>query len=107
MPEETSGFNFYVKDLLTGQIAIVSRDLSGNPVDMGTFSANVGFLRTCATEDGRYVFFEDRFGSYVEGDTNGNFDIFVADLDPDVNGDFFDNNYDSLVKTRFEAAPAI
>ena len=93
VPEETSGFNFYVKDLLTGQIAIVSRDLSGNPVDMGTFSANVGFLRTCATEDGRYVFFEDRFGSYVEGDTNGNFDIFVADLDPDVNGDFFDNNY--------------
>ena len=93
VPEATSGANLYVKDLLTGQIAIVSRDLSGNPANLSTFSANVGYLRTCATEDGRYVFFEDRFGSYVVGDSNGNFDVFVADLDPDVDGDFFEGNY--------------
>ena len=93
VPEATSGANFYVKDLLTGRIAIVSRDLSGNPVNLSTFSANIGFAKTCATEEGCYVFFEDRSSGYVDGDTNGNFDVFVADLDPDVNGDFFDDNY--------------
>ena len=91
--DATSGVNFYVKDLVEGQIALVSRDLSGNPVNMNTFAANVGFGRTCATRDGRYVFFEDRFNGYVADDTNSNFDVFVADLDPDVDGDFFDDNY--------------
>lgn len=90
VPESTSGLNLYVKDLATGRVGLISRDRDGNPMNLNPVFGRLSFLRLSATYDGRYVFFDDRFDGYVDGDENQNLDIFVADLDPDVNGDFFD-----------------
>ncbi|ARA92112.1 hypothetical protein AWN76_002265 [Rhodothermaceae bacterium RA] len=86
----TSGWNLYVKDLRTGRIALISRRLDGTPANLSDGFARLSWLRMSATYSGRYLFFADRFDGYVADDTNGNLDVFVADLDPDVNGDFFD-----------------
>ena len=87
--EPVSGLNLYVKDLASGNVAVVSRDRSGNPINLNPIFGRLSFLQLGVTYSGRYVFFADRFDGYVEGDTNGNLDIFVADLDPDIDGDFF------------------
>src|SRR5690606_34114031 len=68
----------------------ISRDQTGNPINLNPAFGRLSFLRLSATYSGRYVFFDDRFNGYVEGDENGNLDVFVADLDPDVNGNYFD-----------------
>jgi uncharacterized repeat protein (TIGR01451 family) len=91
--EATTGVNLYVKDLVTGEIAIISRDRTGSPANMSSSSARLSLIQTCSTYNGRYVFFEDRFSNYVLGDTNGNMDIFVADLDPDNDGNLFEGGY--------------
>jgi hypothetical protein len=87
--EPTSGLNLYVKDLNSGRIALVSRGVDGTPANLGSAFGRFSFRRMSATYTGRYVFFDDRFNGYVDGDSNGNLDIFVADLDADVDGDFF------------------
>jgi hypothetical protein len=91
--EPVSGVNLFVKDLNSGKIAIISRDLSGNPVNMSVVFGRLSFIQTCSTYNGRYVFFEDKFSGYVAGDTNSNMDIFIADLDPDGDGDLFEGGY--------------
>ncbi|MDP6453964.1 MAG: immunoglobulin domain-containing protein, partial [SAR202 cluster bacterium] len=91
--DTTSGVNLYVNDLVTGKTALISRDRNGNPVNLSRAFASPSFVQTCSTYNGRYVFFEDRFANYVAGDTNGNVDIFVADLDPDADGDLFEGGY--------------
>jgi hypothetical protein len=88
----TSGLNLYVKELETGEIAVVSRKANGEPSNWGGVSS---FQKTAVTFTGRYVFFESQANNHVSGysDTNNRRDIFVADLDPDGNGSFFDDNY--------------
>jgi hypothetical protein len=92
--ETVSGKNLYVKDLQTGKIALLSRDTEGNPVNMNVAFANLSFVQNTATFSGRYLFFADRYANYIDDDTNTDFDIFVVDLDPDLNGDFFDSSYE-------------
>ena len=100
--EATTGVNLYAKDLTTGSIALISRDENGNPINLNAAFGRLSFLRLSPTYTGRYVFFDDRFSGYVAGDDNGNLDVFVADLDPDVNGHFFDA---SPVIRRVSLAP--
>ena len=84
--EPTTSYNLYVKDLFSGAVALISRSRTGQPVNR---ASQLSFQQTAVTYSGRYVFFADGFGDYMEGDDNGNIDIFVADLDPDVDGDLF------------------
>lgn len=86
----TANNNLYVKDLSTGEIAVISRHFNGPPINRvaGTFE-------TAPTYNGRYVFFAAQNASYVNGltDNNTGTDINLVDLDPDTNGYFFDDNY--------------
>jgi Tol biopolymer transport system component len=86
----TENNNLYVKDIETGEIAVISRHFNGAPINRtaGTFDA-------APTYNGRYVFFAAQNASYVEGLTDANTarDIYMVDLDPDGNGYFFDDNY--------------
>jgi hypothetical protein len=92
--EEVSGKNFYVKDLVSGKIALLSRNKDGNPVNMNAVFARFSFVQNAVTYSGRYVFFSDKYADYLEDATNNGLDIYVIDLDPDVNGDFFDSPYE-------------
>ncbi|CAN5393298.1 hypothetical protein BH23BAC3_BH23BAC3_27150 [soil metagenome] len=92
--DDLSGKNFFVKDLNTGQIALLSRNSDGEPVNMNPTFARFAFTENSATTSGRYIFFHDRYSNYVEGATNNGFDIYAVDLDPDVNGDIFDSSYE-------------
>lgn len=91
--EAVSGKNFYLKDLTTGQVALLSRNSDGEPVNMNATFARLSFTENTATYSGRYVFFHDRYNDYVDGASNNGFDIYAVDLDPDLNGDFFDSDY--------------
>ena len=90
--EGTDNGNLYVKDLVNGELAVISRDFSGSPINR--FAEQ---FEATATFNGRYVFFSSRKADYIEIE---NFDnpnnvkgIYMVDLDPDGNGYFFDNNY--------------
>ncbi len=87
----TTTWNLYVKEVDTGRIAVISRHFNGNPINRAT---NTG-LNMAPTHNGRYVFFDSPAASYVNGLTLGNNsrDIYMVDLDPDGNGDYFDDNY--------------
>ncbi|MBI1296740.1 hypothetical protein GC175_17425 [bacterium] len=89
---ETTGLNLYIKDLETGEIAVVSRNIEGKPANVGGVTS---FQKTAVTFDGRYVFFSSQGANHVSGylDTNNGRDIFMVDLDPDGNGSLFDDNY--------------
>lgn len=86
----TSTFNLYVKDLLTGEIEVISRHFDGSPINRFA-----GIFEAAPTHNGRYVFFSAQNASYINGLTDANTarDIFMVDLDPDANGYFFDSNY--------------
>ncbi len=88
--EDTENGNLYVKDLLTGELAVVSRDFSGNPINR--FAEQ---FEATSTFNGRYVFFSSRKANYIEDFDNPNSakGIYMVDLDPDGNGYFFDDNY--------------
>jgi hypothetical protein len=92
--EEVSGKNFYVKDLASGKVALLSRNRDGNPVNMNATFARFSFIQNAVTYNGRYIFFHDRYSDYIEGATNNGFDIYVVDLDPNVSGDYFDSPYE-------------
>jgi hypothetical protein len=86
----TSNINLYVKDLTTGEIAVISRHFNGAPINR--LSAT---FETAPTHNGRYVFFATQTAAYVNGlvDLNNANDVYLVDLDPDANGYFFDSNY--------------
>ncbi|MCF4165232.1 hypothetical protein L2U69_06215 [Zavarzinia compransoris] len=65
----------FVKDLSTGTVTRVSTDSSGAEADNSSYYA----LSISAT--GRYVAFNSYASNLVAGDTNGEYDIFVKDLD--------------------------
>lgn len=92
--DELNGLNFFIKDLNTGQIALLSRNSEGNPVNMNSIYGRFAFTENAATFSGRYIFFHDRYQSYIDGATDNGFDIYAVDLDPDTNGNFFDSAYD-------------
>lgn len=88
----TSGANFYVKDLESGELAVITRRTDGSPANM---PGNLSLSPLAPTGNGRYVYFESRSTLHLSGvsDTNGDPDLFMVDLDPDANGYYFDDNY--------------
>ncbi len=63
----------FVKDLQTGNVSRISTDSSGNQSNGGSTDAQI-------SADGRYVAFASVATNLVAGDTNGQNDIFVKDL---------------------------
>jgi hypothetical protein len=93
VPSTMSGrANLYVKELATGRLALISRDLEGMPANLDNLSENFGQID--ADFSGRYVVFGSKFAKFVEGVTDINHaqDIFLADLDSDGNGNYFDTH---------------
>ncbi len=66
--------DIFRKDLSTGAIVRVSTDSSGGQSNQDSFHPEV-------SADGRYVVFYSNASNLVVGDTNGQQDIFVKDLD--------------------------
>ncbi len=99
----TSDFNFYVKDLESGEVAVLSRRFDGTPANM---SGNLSTRPLAPTGNGRYVFFESRYTQHVAGlsDTNGDPDVFMVDLDPDGDGDYFEDDYVTVAISLVSAA---
>ncbi|KAA0583491.1 calcium-binding protein [Azospirillum sp. B21] len=74
VPNDTNGtFDVFVKDMVTGQVTLVSQTAGG-------VSANGFSTSPALSADGRIVAFESRADDLVPGDTNGQGDIFVKDL---------------------------
>jgi hypothetical protein len=85
------GANLYLKDLVSGQIALISRKTDGTPLNAINLTDH--FTHLDADYSGRYVVFASSYHGYVSGvtDTNVVQDVFLADVDPEGNGDFFDS----------------
>jgi len=72
-----SDFDVFVRDRVAGTTTIVSVDSAGVH---GNGDSEVGTL----SPDGRYVAFRSRASNLVAGDTNGEWDVFVRDLQTGV-----------------------
>jgi hypothetical protein len=77
--------DIFVHDRLTGAIARVSIRSNGNQANGYSDSPAI-------SDDGRFVVFESIASNLVAGDTNGAFDIFLHDRDPDLNGIYDEGN---------------
>ena len=74
VPGDTNGqFDVFVKDTLTGTTTRVSTDSSGSQGIGSTDGYN------SISSDGRYVAFVSNSSNLVDGDTNGDYDVFVKD----------------------------
>lgn len=83
VPEDDNGErDWYVKDLETGEIALVSADSDGNVAHYTEDNSSVGDGDGCAaiSGDGRYVVFDSNSNTLVDGDTNQRTDVFVRDM---------------------------
>lgn len=75
--DDENGYrDWYVKDLTTGGIELVSQATDGT---LSNADDSEGEGRASISGDGRYIAFESPASSLVEGDTNGYRDIFVRD----------------------------
>lgn len=83
--------NLYVKEIATGRLALISRGLDGNPINGLIVTQH--FSQLDSSYNGRYVVFSSSAHNYLDylHDTNNQQDIFLADVDPDGNGDYFDS----------------
>lgn len=70
--DDTNGAtDIFIKDVVTGAIALVSRNAAG-------VIGNSGSLFPSLSADGRFVSFQSNASNLVPGDTNSNGDIFLA-----------------------------
>src|SRR4028119_1731469 len=65
-------FDIFVRDTLTNTTTRVSVDSAGNPGNTSSDSPSI-------SADGRFVAFDSKSSNLVPGDTNNDYDIFVAD----------------------------
>jgi len=70
--EDTSYWNIFVSDRLTGQIELISRSIDGAPADNGSGDPFI-------SPDGRFVVFQSAASNLISGDTNQDSDIFIHD----------------------------
>jgi len=83
---DTNGISdVFVKDLQAGAIVRITEDSSGREGNASSSSPSL-------SQDGRFVAFESLASNLVGGDTNGGYDIFLCDRDPDLNGVFDEGN---------------
>ncbi|CAO3413485.1 hypothetical protein [Azospirillum endophyticum] len=74
VPGDTNGtFDVFVKDMVTGQVTLVSRSAGGVP-------GNGRSTAPALSADGTIVAFESAADNLVPGDANGLPDVFVTDL---------------------------
>lgn len=74
LPSDTNNAaDVFVRDRVTGQLWRVSVDSTG-------IEGNLGSAQPAISADGRYVTFESGASNLVPGDTNGELDVFVHDL---------------------------
>jgi Tol biopolymer transport system component len=66
----------FVRDLQTGTTERVSVSAGGNQANRGSI------LTAAISADGRFVAFESEASNLVSGDTNGVYDVFVAEITP-------------------------
>ncbi len=99
--DDTADGNLYLKDLDTGEIAVITKDPDGGPINHPQGMVSPNFSSAAATYNGRYVFFVSHsFANgtvaYIDGLTypGNNKQIYMVDLDPDANGYLFDDNYE-------------
>jgi LPXTG-site transpeptidase (sortase) family protein len=89
---DTNGVrDLFLHDRITGNSTRVSIDSTGTEGNSGSGSASI-------SGDGRYVAFDSGASNLVAGDTNGDSDIFVSEVDftaPSVTADDLDANYPS------------
>jgi Tol biopolymer transport system component len=86
VPGDTNGVSdIFVHDRVTGATVRVSVDSAGNEADRISSGATI-------SGDGRFVAFSSWASKLVLHDTNGVYDIFVHDRDPDGNGVFDEGN---------------
>jgi len=80
LPGDTNGrIDIYRKDLNTGSVARVTVELKGpDPTPDG--NPNEDCTNPTITPDGRFVIFESSAEDLVDGDGNGNTDIFIRDM---------------------------
>ena len=65
-------FDMFVRDTLTNTTTLLSLGSAGNPGNSSSLSPSI-------SADGRFVAFSSESSNLVPGDTNNNYDIFVAD----------------------------
>lgn len=70
-----NGYEVFVKDLTTGAVTVASTNSSGTRAD-GDSEAPV------FSPDGTKLAFQSSANNLVPGDTNGDYDIFVRDINP-------------------------
>jgi len=86
VPGDTNGVSdIFVHDRVTGATVRVSVDSAGNEADNTSTGATI-------SGDGRFVAFQSVASKLVLHDTNGKYDVFVHDRDPDGNGVFDEGN---------------
>ena len=73
VPNDTSGLDAFVRDLVTGQTERISVTPAGSQSNGSTYGA------ISISDDGRYVAFGSDASDLVPGDTNGYPDIFMRD----------------------------
>ncbi|MBI5870757.1 MAG: PD40 domain-containing protein [Actinobacteria bacterium] len=79
VPDDTNErADIYVKDVLTGTITRVSTSSTG--AQAITESPLLGCLNPSISADGRFVAFDTKSSTLVDGDTNSNWDVFVKDM---------------------------
>ena len=75
VPGDTNGVrDVFVRDLQTGAITLVSTDVNGNLGNKDSFQGSI-------SADGRFVTFTSEASNLAPGDTNGDMDVFVRDLE--------------------------
>jgi len=71
--DANSSFDVFVKDTQTGATTLASIDSSGTQGNSGSTTPSI-------SSDGRYVAFQTAANNFVPGDTNGQLDVFLKDM---------------------------
>ena len=72
LPAAGERTQIFVRDMVTGTVTLLSRNIGGSPANGHSYSPQV-------TPDGRFIVFESKASDLVPNDTNSFGDIFLAD----------------------------
>lgn len=97
--DDDDGIDVYVRNGSTGAIHLLSKSPEGVRGD-GSSSAPT------MSRDGRWVAFASAAGNLIEEDSNGVYDIFVADRDADGDGVFDEEGDHTIVRVSESSAGA-
>jgi Tol biopolymer transport system component len=91
---DVNGFDdVFVRDRVTGNNILISVASDGS-------QGNGNSIEPAISGDGRFVAFSSQASNFVTPDTNGLFDLFLRDRDPDGNGIFDEGNATTICISR-------